>query len=191
MKQSDKCPDCIIILSERKLSLNERNALKFGFSHPILPKKVEKDKIKCSIEKLVYTFTRNTGINVDEGMKDDIKFLLRKFTDDADRACMSRVNQSMHNALKKISQDFSIKVCKFDKGNGLAILDSTDYDAKLHKIIQDKSKFVEIRQDTAIHPIIQKENSIAYYIRRYLKNKEGYTKLIPSGSKPGKLYGMA
>ena len=178
-------------LSERKLSLNERNALKFGFSHPILPKKVEKDKIKCSIEKLVYTFTRNTGINVDEGMKDDIKFLLRKFTDDADRACMSRVNQSMHNALKKMSQDFSIKVCKFDKGNGLAILDSTDYDAKLHKIIQDKSKFVEIRQDTAIHPIIQKKNSIAYYIRRYLKNIEGYTKLIPSGSKPGKLYGMA
>ena len=97
----------------------------------------------------------------------------------------------MHNTLKKMSQDSSIKVCKFDKGNGLAILDSTDYDAKLHKIIQDKSKFVEVRQDTAIHPIIQKENSIAYYIRRYLKNIEGYTKLIPSGSKPGKLYGMA
>ena len=104
---------------------------------------------------------------------------------------MSRVNQSMHNTLKKMSQDSSIKVCKLDKGNGLAIFDSTDYDAKLHKILQDKSKFVEVRQDTAIYPIIQKENSIAYYIKRYLKNIKDYTKLIPSGSKPGKLYGMA
>ena len=39
--------------------------------------------------------------------------------------------------------------------------------------------------------VIQKESSIAYYIRRYLKNIKGYTKVIPSGSKPGKLYGMA
>ena len=65
-------------LSKRKLSPYERNALKFGLNHPTLPKKVDKDKIKSSIEKLVYALSRKTGINL-EGMKDDIKFLLRKF----------------------------------------------------------------------------------------------------------------
>ena len=38
---------------------------------------------------------------------------------------------------------------------------------------------------------MKKENSIGYYIKRYFKKIEGYEKLIPSGSKPGKLYGMA
>ena len=48
-----------------------------------------------------------------------------------------------------------ILICKFDKGNGMAVLDSSDYHAKLQKIIQDKSKFVEVKQDTDIHAIIQ------------------------------------
>ena len=50
------------------------------------------------------------------------------------------------------------KLCKFDKGNGLAILEVDDYFLKLDKIIEDGSKIVEIElQDGAIHPIIQKQ----------------------------------
>ena len=53
-------------------------------------------------------------------------------------------------------------------------------------------KLIEAKlQDDAIHPIIQKENLIAYYVKRYLKRVDGYASLIPSGSKPGKLYGLA
>ena len=58
--------------------------------------------------------------------------------------------------------------------------------------MEDGSKFIEVKwQNDAIHPIIQKENSIAYYVKRYLKKVYGYTTLIPSGTKPGKLYGLA
>ena len=41
------------------------------------------------------------------------------------------------------------------------------------------------------HPIIQKEKSISYYIRKYFKKVTNYQELIPSGSQPGKLYGIA
>ena len=78
-----------------------------------------------------------------------------------------------------------------DKGNGVAILNSTDYYEKLDKIVNDRSTFVELQIDSDKHPLIAKENFLAYYIRKYLKSVEGYTKLIPSGSSPGKLYGMA
>ena len=87
---------------------------------------------------------------------------------------------------------FSFQVCKFGKGNGFAILEAEDYFVKLDKIIEDRSKFIEVKwHDDAIHPIIQKKNSIAYYIKRYLKKIDGYAALIPSESKPGKLYGLA
>ena len=67
-----------------------------------------------------------------------------------------------------------------------------DYFLKLDRIIEDESRLIEVKlQDDAIHRIIQKENSIAYYVKRYLRKVDGYTTLIPSGSKPGKLYGLA
>ena len=55
----------------------------------------------------------------------------------------------------------------------------------------DKTKFVEIRQDTDIHPIIQKENSISYYVKKHFNKVNDFEKLILVGSKPRKLYGMA
>ena len=71
-------------------------------------------------------------------------------------------------------------------------MEAEDYFLKLGKIIEDRSKFIEVEwQDDAIHTIIQKENSIAYYIKRYLKKIDGYAALIPSGSKPGKICGLA
>ena len=84
-----------------------------------------------------------------------------------------------------------IKVCKFDKGNEVAILESKDYYAKLDKIVYDKKKFIIIKQDTDIHPIIQKKNSVSYYVKKCLNRVNGFEKLIPVGNKPGKLYGMA
>ena len=120
-------------------------------------------------------------------MNDDIKFLVKRFTDDANRVCSERSDQSLHNTLRKLSNDFMIKVCKLDEGNGVAILESEDYYAKLDKMIDNKTKFVEIRQNTDIHPIIQKENSVSYYVKKYLNNVHDFEKLIPVGSKPGKL----
>ena len=117
---------------------------------------------------------------------------MKRFTNDAERACSERANQSLHRTLRSLARNADIKLCKFDKGNGFAILEGEDYFLKLDRIIEDGSKFIEVKlQGDAIHPIIQKENSIAYYFKRYWRKVDGYTTLIPSGSKPGKLYGLA
>ena len=178
-------------LSNKKLNLKEKNAATFGLNHHILPKKIQKDKLKISIEKLVYSLKRNTNTDMDDETKDELKFLMKKFTEDNHRACSTRMNQSLHCTLHKLSQDSKIKVCRYDKGKAVAILNSTDYYEKLDKIVNGRSKFVELQIDSNKHPLIAKENSLAYYIRKYLKSVEGYAKLIPSGSGPGKLYGMA
>ena len=41
------------------------------------------------------------------------------------------------------------------------------------------------------YPIIQKEKSISYYIRKYFKKVTNYQELIPSRFHPGKLHGIA
>ena len=178
--------------SEKKLNIQEQNALRYGLNYAILPRQVQKDKIKVAVEQLVYKLKRNTDVSLNQEIKDDIKFLIKKFTDDANRACSSRVNQALHRNLVRLAQDPSIKICKFDKGNGVAIFSAKDYYDKLDKVILDKSKFEEINQDLSEnHPIIQKEKSISHYIRKYFKKVTNYQELIPSGSQPGKLYGIA
>ena len=190
--QAVYCPNCIVNLSKKNLSLHKTNALRFGLNHWIVPERVQKDKIKTNVEKLVCTLKRNTDVTVNEELRDEFKFLVKRFTNDAERACSERANQSIHQTLRSLARNADIKLCKFDKGSGLAILEAKDYFLKLDKIIEDRSKFVEVKwQDDTIHPIIQNEISIAYYIKRNLKKMDGYAALIPSGSKPGKLYGLA
>ena len=177
-KQSVRCPGAILNISKKRLTLKERNALRFGLNHPIL----------------AFRLTNNIETHsVDEETKDEIKFLVKQFVDAGNRICSKRTNRSLHNTLIKLSQDPAIKICRYDKGNGLAILDASDYNTKLNSIISDKKKFLEIEYDSnkMQHPTITKENSITYYIKQYLKKVQGWEDLIPNGSKPGKLYGMA
>ena len=58
-----------------------------------------------------------------------------------------------------MSNDHSINVCKFDKGNGIQIFYSTYYFNKHSKLTLNKSKFSEILQNNRkVHPIDSKEN---------------------------------
>ena len=99
----------------------------------------------------------------------------------------------MHRCLNSLSKDRSLRVCKQDKGNGIAILNSDNYDSKLEQLISDKTKLSKVMiQPNKLHPVLSKEKSIEYFIRKYLKNvdKDIMQSLISTGSKPGKLYGL-
>lgn len=85
---------------------------------------------------------------------------------------------------------------KYDKGNGIVLLNTNDYNNKLNTILADNSKFttVNVPLDPLQHPIIKLENSVKYYINKYFPGKDNKNlrdKLTPVGSQPGKLYGMA
>ena len=86
-------------------------------------------------------------------------------------------------------------MCKFDKGNGVLIINDYDYYAKLDDLILNTKKFTEITiSDSKIHPIISKENSIVRFKKKNVKpymQLDTFSNLVPSGSQPGKIYGLA
>ena len=104
----------------------EEEALRFGLQHPIMSKKIRGDRIKCRIEKLVYTLETRYKAKIEDEMKDQIKFYVRKFMNEAKTLCGTRSNQALHRSLKSLADDESIKVCKFDKGRGVVVLISND-----------------------------------------------------------------
>ena len=177
-KERVRCPESVTNLSSKKLDIKQKEALRFVLNHHILPKKFKIDKFKVGIEKMM--------------TKDNLKFICAKFTDSAKRTCSSKHNTALHCCLSSLSKDRSLRVCKQDKGNGIAILTSKDYDSKLEQI-SDKTKFSKVMiKSNKLYPMISKEKSIEHFIQKYLKSidKDIMQSLIPTGSKAGKLYGL-
>ena len=71
-------------------------------------------------------------------------------------------------------------------------MDSNEYYEKLESMLNDKSKFEVVNVNKKTHPIIAKERSIAYNIRKYFKGYDEnlIRKLVPCGSAPEKIYGL-
>ena len=106
----------------------------------------------------------------------------------------TRNNQAIHRSFLNLSKDSDIKVCKLDKGRGVAVPNSVDYFSKLDFIIYGSTKFIEIndKEESKSHPLIAREQSIRYHIQKYLKPYENeiIQRRLPTGSTPGKLYGL-
>ena len=60
---------------------------------------------------------------------------------------------ALHQTLSNLAIDSDIKVSKFDKEKGVAILDTKDYYGKLNCIISNNFKFHKVDKNTKIHPI--------------------------------------
>ena len=88
-----------------------------------------------------------------------------------------------------------------DKGNGILLLNTTEYIKKMYVILDNTKKFEKLDFNLNGNcysyekaPWYKKEKSIHSYINKYIKpivDEKVYFSLIPKGSQPGKMYGMA
>ena len=112
-------------------------------------------------------------------------------------ACGSVENQSFHRHLNTLAMDDTISVTKFDKGNGVCILQKEDYLSKLDDITNDTTKFSLIPQSTrknARHPLMRRQEVIISEINKHVKKfvpEDTVKSLKPSGCNLGKLYGTS
>ena len=131
------------------------------------------------------------NIHIIDEFQDQTKFCLKRFLIESNRLCSTNQNQSLRSSLRKLRQNKSIKICQYDKENGVVALNSEDYYSKLDHIIDGPTKFIKVNTDGKVHPIIAKENSINYYINKYLKSYDNSiaSKIVSIGSTPRKLHG--
>ena len=95
-----------------------------------------------------------------------------------------------YDSLKDLASNKNIVVTKADKGNAVVILDKTDYQNRILKLIEDKKKFRVLEND----PTIKRENSLLNTLNNFKKQKiisdETFQKIRPTGSRPGIIYGL-
>ena len=100
----------------------------------------------------------------------------------------SNLSKDELSALRELLKRRDIVFCKPDKGNGVVILDKSDYNDKLLSILKDKSKFKQLQED----PTEKREASLQRYLRLLHKQgvfpEETYNKIRPCGSNPSRIY---
>ena len=85
--------------------------------------------------------------------------------------CRKKHNVDVHKILLDLKNDTSIKLCKFDKGNGVLIINDYDYYAKHYDLILNTKQFTEITiSDGKIHILISKENSTIRFFIFFMLN---------------------
>ena len=131
--------DVISNISSRKLSTSEHDALKFGLKHGLPPPRLSKTDVFVTFEK-VYNFLSSNlkeGIN-DAELKADITHMAHKYVSSYKP---SKQALRKHSILKKLKKNPDIIITKPDKGNGVVVMDRTDYDKRMLEMIGDTSKF--------------------------------------------------
>ena len=186
--------DTVKNLSSYELSNDELQVLKTGLKHPALVRAKDTIDILTQCEKVLYFSSGNVNVQNTEELKHIIVSFQKKIQQQNRQAHQKHVQ----GVLKNIRKNELIKIVPFDKGQGLAIMDKTEYFQKLHSIVSDESKFKVIEVDenasSTDHPIIKNENKIKYYLNRYVKpyiDESTYSYILPCGSQSGKLYGAA
>ena len=148
--------------------------------------------MKVNIEECVDSTVWKTKGKVGFDLRDEIKRFYFDFEKKAKQVCSSKKNQIFHRTLRNLSRDKSIRICSYDKGTGVVVMDSVDYYNKLSDILKADSKFKKIDVDHSkpkLHPVVARQTSVRYYIRTYI-SEEDRKGLPPVGSQPGKLYGL-
>ncbi len=106
------------------------------------------------------------------------------------------LTRSETTALKELSAVPDLIIQKPDKGNSVVLLNRRDYVSKMHEILSDTSKFqkVQVDPDKDLNKIFSVENRVKKVLDSASKHgvftEPEYKRLCPSGSRPGRLYGV-
>ena len=95
-----------------------------------------------------------------------------------------------YKVLKDLRRNPNIAILRPDKGNGVVILDRSDYDSGVLKIISDSTKFKLIKEN----PTLLRESQLQRFLRKLKTNghldPKVYSKIYPSASQPARIYGL-
>ena len=107
-------------------------------------KNIDSDKVKIQVESLVKKCF-NEKENLPHNLKIELNGITRSFIIRAKQIYQTNQNTAFNKTLCNLRNNKSIKIVKYDKGNGICIMSSQDYLNTLNVIVEDRTKFKLIK----------------------------------------------
>ena len=180
----------VVNLSNIKFSDTEVNILSRGLSYSIPPQHLDSLDVRTSFECFYRQFCNSMPGNCVSRLKQRLKGLCYTYIYRYQSHMFHNLSKEEFQAFQRLKKRDDIVFCKPDKGNGVVILNKTDYNRKIQALINDKSKFKQLKED----PTEKRELCLQKYLR-YLKNlgafsEEVLNQIRPCGSNPSRIYGL-
>ena len=90
--------------------------------------------MKTAIDKQIYYIMKDIAL-LPDSLIEAMKHSALKFCNTGKQLCRNFLYIQLHKILLYLRNDKSIQLCKFDKGNGVLIINDYDYCAKLDDLI--------------------------------------------------------
>ena len=172
----------IINLSSEDLNLD---CLKYGLQHSFINKnKFVREELAAEFE----LFAEKADKMVDNEKREEFHEYLRKQTDTlSQNIYFSKDN--MFKSTKQLRENENIVLLSGDKDTRITIMNKTDYQNKVQKMINDgisEGKYVHT-EDT----IIKDLSSFQSFLLRHFKDHPQYKDMRPSNNQPARLFATA
>ena len=191
-------PDQVIHnFSSHILTEAEKSVLCRGLQFALPPQTLEYADYMVSFE-LLYRDIKTTNLNTLQNETIKSKLLGTAFSSfDTFKKNKPKNNLSELQALNSLLQNKDIIIEKADKGNTIVVIDKDAYKKKTKAVISGRTKFekLDIQEEKHLNFIRNKEKRLREIIKPLYEKgcftKSEYSKICPTGSKPGILYGQA
>ena len=130
----DNEPKVVVNLSSRNLSAAETNLLNQGLNYSFFPEKLNISQVRTEFEyiykQIRYYLNNSTRIVFKQKLMGLYERYVPTFFQQKGRH-PSSLSEMQRNALQSLRDDSSIVISKPDKGNGVVIMNKSDYQAKM------------------------------------------------------------
>ena len=193
-------PDAVVHnYSEYALTKHEKYLLSFGLDFCIPPFRKSFQKHFLCFEKILQTLQQydiSPKISKQEFLSKLRTTAYSYYYNFNPKRLFSPIfKQKDVTILKNLGKNKNIKILRPDKGKGIVILNSTDYNNKLESILSDTTKFKIISCTDPYKSALAIEDKINTYLRKLKKaahiTEELFKSLFITASAPGQLYGTA
>ena len=181
-------------LTPFQFSQEQLEVLKTGLRQPYHPSRKDYVNLLVDVEKTL----SSSKIKITNQSQNEIKCKLVIYGKRLLNHAKSNAAKHKQMIVKTLRDNADIKILSYDKGNGVAIMKRSEYFDKMQNILNDCSKFQRIiytpSEYQLDHPTVKAENKMKYYLNRYVKpfvDSRTYKNILPAGSNPGMLYGVA
>ena len=187
-------PDEVIFnYSSRVLTPTEKSVLSKGLKFVLPPKKLSLQKYLLTFEKFYFSLSKYPLFCRDNEDSDTFKTDLRhlafsSYKDFKKNSPKNILSEEEMSALKSLSQDKNIIISRPDKGNGIVLMDRSDYKEKMHTLLSDTSKFEKTKETDLFRKIFSEQDKVKRFIMKLFGSvdSEGnrsktYKDLYPTG----------
>ncbi len=169
----------------------ETEALQYGMGM-CWPRQPEKLSIQVETEVAFRKIRKLEKMTADEDddVKSKLKAMVRVLTKRKEK--IPKKISSMLNSLKKLCRDKNLYISRLDKGNGVVLMDRSQYVSKMDGILSDTAKFKQIESTNCT--FTKKEDQINRKLLQLKKKgeitEEIYQQVRSTGCQPSRLYGL-